>query len=64
MRTLLLAALCGCAAEAPIGPAPVFDPLSTSFFDTPWPSDDRLDPDGTLSVESFPDPWGVGILET
>ncbi|HHO49897.1 MAG TPA: hypothetical protein ENK18_03270 [Deltaproteobacteria bacterium] len=59
---LIFIALIGCAEEPPTGPRPVFDPASPSFWGTPWPSDDRTDPDGTLAVSTFPDPFGVPLL--
>ncbi len=61
MVTLLLAS--GCAPFAPDGPAPVYDPNSALFFGTPWPSDTRLDDDGTLDVSGFPNPYAVGLLD-
>ncbi len=29
----------------------------------PWPMDDRRDPDGTLAVEAFPNPYQISLLD-
>ncbi len=55
--------LSGCTDTAPYGPSPIYQPDSLGFFDTPWPSDRRLDEDGTLDVAAFPNPWQVNVLE-
>jgi hypothetical protein len=41
------------AADLP-GLTPRFNPGGTDFWDTPWPSDDRLTPQGTLDLTNFP----------
>lgn len=58
-----LLAACSSTSE-PTGTTPaVFDPDGTGFFDTPWPSDQRLDPDGTVSLASFPNPFDVPLVD-
>src|SRR5688500_4897202 len=48
----------------PTGPTnTVFDPAGTGFFDTPWPSDARLDADGTLALGSFPNEFDVPLVD-
>ncbi|MEZ4237663.1 MAG: hypothetical protein R3F59_16250 [Myxococcota bacterium] len=60
-----LALLAACSAEdAPTGPTPTYAPGSSGFFDTPFPSDDRRDPDGTISVDGFPNPLGVVLVDS
>lgn len=62
MRSTLLAlALLGCA-EPPAGPTPVYAPDGEDFWDTPWPSDTRRDPDGTISMKGFPNPYETPLL--
>lgn len=52
-------------APGPIdGPMPVYDADGIGFFDTPWPSDRRLDDDGTLAVQTFPNPYDVSLVTT
>lgn len=53
---------CGCAESAD-GPRPTWDPGGDDFFDMPWPMDDRRDPDGTLDMAQFPNPYQIGLLE-
>jgi hypothetical protein len=61
MWTLLFA----CTDDfVPTGPTPTYDPAGDGFFDTPWPSDDRRDDDGTISLERFPNPFGVSLVST
>ncbi len=50
------------AAPDPSRPSVVYEPVSDGFFDRPWPSDERLDPDGTLELTGFPSS-GDAILE-
>lgn len=45
------------------GPRPVFAPEEPGFFSTPWPSDTRLDEDGTLDVSAFPNPFDAVLLQ-
>ncbi|MEN0065889.1 MAG: hypothetical protein AAGA48_27360 [Myxococcota bacterium] len=45
----------------PNRPEVVYEPASSSFWDQAWPSDERLDPDGTLAVRNFPNVGG-GVL--
>ncbi len=52
-----------CAPDAR-GPMPVHNTSGTDFWDTPWPSDLRRDDDGTISVEGFPNPWKVPLLDS
>jgi hypothetical protein len=62
MRRMLLLA---CAAPfVPTGPTPIYDPASEDFFDTPWPSDARLDADGTLALDAFPNPLNIALVDT
>lgn len=62
MRSTLLAlALIGCT-EAPSGPTPTYAPDGEDFWRTPWPSDTRRDPDGTISLEGFPNPYATPLL--
>jgi hypothetical protein len=61
----MILALGACAEPVAVdGPTPIFDPEGSGFFDTPWPADTRLDPDGTLSLMGFPNPSGLPLLET
>jgi hypothetical protein len=53
-----------CAAPDPVGPMPKMSADRLTFFDAPWPSDDRVDPDGTIALGDFPDPAGDGLLST
>src|SRR5688572_29707059 len=46
------------------GPTPIFDPARDNFFDTPWPSDDRRDDDGTIALADYPNPFGVSLVDT
>ncbi|MEO0602541.1 MAG: hypothetical protein AAF211_13950, partial [Myxococcota bacterium] len=43
-------------------PAVNYQPRSPVFWDRPWPSDERVDPDGTLDMTGFPSSGDV-ILE-
>jgi hypothetical protein len=47
------------------GPAPTgvraYFELGASFYDFPWPSDLRFDPDGTISAEQLPDGPGQAL---
>lgn len=64
MRAAALCTLLATACTPEIeGPAPVYDPDAFPFFSTPWPSDTRLDDDGTLAVLDFPNPFGVGLID-
>lgn len=60
-RALALLLAAGCAAPAPGGPRPVFDP-DGGFFDTPFPSDERRDDDGTIRLAGWPNPYAVPLL--
>ena len=55
----------GCTTAPPVvsSPRPVFNPAGLQFFDTPWPSDRRRDADGTLVLDSFPDPADAQLLD-
>jgi hypothetical protein len=44
------------AAPEARGVEPVFDPTGSSFYDIPFPHELRRDPDGTVSIASFPFP--------
>jgi hypothetical protein len=48
----------------PDGPTPKLDESPASFFDAPWPSDRRVDADGTLALADFPNPTGSALLDT
>jgi len=45
-------------------PAAGVDRSGLTFFDTPWPTDLRLDGSGHIDVSSFPNPSNVRLLET
>ncbi|MBO6934586.1 MAG: hypothetical protein JJ863_06420 [Deltaproteobacteria bacterium] len=45
-------------------PAAEVDTTGAAFFDTPWPTDLRLDATGHIDVSSFPNPASVRLLET
>jgi hypothetical protein len=61
MWTLLFA----CTDDfVPTGPTPTYNPGGEAFFDTPWPSDDRRDDDGTISLQGFPNPFAVSLIST
>jgi len=45
-------------------PAAEVDRTGATFFDTPWPTDLRLDASGHIDVGSFPNPANVRLLET
>jgi len=64
-HSLLCAAIlaCGCAESAD-RPTPIWDPSGGDFFDMPWPLDDRRDPEGTLDMEGFPNPYRIGLLDS
>lgn len=60
---LALVALTACSRSAdPVGPVARFELERSAFFDAPWPSDDRVDADGTIALSDFPDPGGAGLL--
>jgi len=58
----LLPLLLACSTPA-VGPQAVFEPAG-AFFDTPFPSDARLGPDGGQDWSSFPNPLGMPLLDT
>ncbi|MBA2320320.1 MAG: hypothetical protein H0V89_04110, partial [Deltaproteobacteria bacterium] len=60
---VLLIAL-ACSSPEGSGPTPMMSAERLTFFDAPWPSDDRLDEDGTIALSDFPDPVGGSLLET
>lgn len=55
--------LIGCV-EDPSGPQPIWRPGSDYFYDTPWPSDTRRDPDGTISMAGWPNPQNTPLLNS
>ncbi len=64
MRPLLTALLVLTACKvAGDGPLPVYDPEG-GFFDTPWPSDDRVSELLIPDVEQFPNPEEIPLLQT
>lgn len=61
-RALLAIALLLVAAPAPAAEQ-VFDPTGSSFYDMPFPMELRRDPDGTVSLASFPFPPGNALVD-
>jgi hypothetical protein len=55
----LLLLVLGARAEAV---QQVFDPAGTSFYDMPFPFELRRDPDGSVSLASFPFPPGNALI--
>jgi len=52
----------GCSNPTPnTGPVPMYD-AHGEFFDAPWPSDTRVDDDGTTASADFPNPSGNPLL--
>ena len=65
LSRISLLTLLGCSDDfVPTGPTPLYDPGGEGFFDTPWPTDDRRDDDGTISLAGFPNPFGVSLVTT
>lgn len=62
---MIVTLLAACTADSVPGDLghTVWDPEGAGFFDTPWPSDQRLDADGTLSLASFPNPFDVSLVD-
>jgi predicted esterase len=58
---LLGPALLGCT-EAD-GPEVFYEPNGDGMFDSPWPSDTRLDPDGTPDLSAFPNPSDSDLIQ-
>jgi len=57
--------VCVAAACAPSDrPVPLYTATPVGFFDAPWPSDARRDPDGTLALEGFPNPLNSALVRT
>lgn len=57
-------------AALPSGPTGIYvvaeDPselAGETFFDHPWPSDLRLNSDGTVSTVGYPNPRGIGLFD-
>lgn len=49
----------------PTGATALFDPnLDQGFLSLPWPGDARLTEDGAPDLTTFPNPGGVGLIET
>lgn len=46
------------------GTQAVYDPAGPGFWDTPWPSDGRLDERGHPVLDGFPNPVAVPLLDT
>jgi len=63
LSTVALLGLTLLACTEATGPAVVYDPSGDGMFDTPWPSDARLDPDGTPDVSAFPNPTESDLIE-
>jgi len=65
---LLLGLLLSCGADGATAihelPAAEADRTGATFFDTPWPTDLRLDASGHIDVSSFPNLANVRLLET
>lgn len=63
----LALALFSCGADGATAihelPAAGVDRSGLTFFDTPWPTDLRLDASGHIDVSSFPNPANVPLLE-
>ncbi len=65
MRVVVALALMLSACTAPeLGPAPVYDPDGGRFYDTPWPSDLRIRPDGTPDMSGVPGSDSLPLLQT
>jgi hypothetical protein len=54
MHLMLISLLLFIPAARAAGVQPVFDPNGASFYDLPFPHELRRDPDGTISLASFP----------
>ncbi|MEQ1500600.1 MAG: hypothetical protein ABMB14_00145, partial [Myxococcota bacterium] len=52
-----------CTPSPVSDPAAVYDPDADGFFGTPWPSDQRRDDDGTISMDGFPNPFAVPLVQ-
>jgi hypothetical protein len=65
---LVASVLLSCGADGATAihelPAAEVDRAGVTFFDTPWPTDLRLDESGHIDVSSFPNPANVRLLET
>lgn len=53
----------GCTPDPIGGPTPTYEPGGRGFFDRPWPSDSRRDPDGTLAMDGYPNPFSVLLVD-
>lgn len=60
---MVLALLAGCVEDPAGGPLPVWTAEPERFWDAAWPADHRRDPDGTIAVADFPNPYNVGLLD-
>ncbi|MCA9571701.1 MAG: hypothetical protein KC656_27875, partial [Myxococcales bacterium] len=61
----LLALLSACTAPGPdTRPTPRFEPGSAEPYAEPWPGDQHLDPDGTLSFTRFQRPANIALIES
>ncbi len=61
-RLILLLTLCGCQEAGTVQVLMNFD-RSSGFYAAPFPSDDLLAVDGTISLAGFPNPGKVGLIE-
>ncbi|MBX2803686.1 MAG: hypothetical protein KTR31_38775 [Myxococcales bacterium] len=62
MIPLTLALLACTEAPTAVGPRPLYQPDGVGFWSSPWPSDRRLDDDGTLAMTAFPNPFAADLL--